>query len=207
MPKTFCVADWHLGETRMEILQRPFKDQRHHIEELLRLHNDIVAPEDMVIVAGDVCYQKTPEFLPEVGRFNGKKVLIRGNHDRPISDDDFGKYFDEIQPDGGGISPLSHPELIVEGIPCYVTHYPTQGESDLFNLVGHIHSIFKYQLNMFNVGVDTNHFLPVDLATIPFHFKAICEFYDEDAWAAYHSINEQYKGKRGKKGRYFNPKD
>jgi len=199
--KTWLTADWHLGEDRMEILGRPFATQKEHIEVLIANHNELVAPEDTVIVVGDACYQKTPEFLPTVGRFNGKKILIRGNHDVPISDADFSKYFENVIEDGGG--------LLMEfcGIPCYVTHYPTQGKVDAFNLVGHIHSIFKYQLNMFNVGIDANHFRPVDSETIPFHFKAICEFYDEDAWAAYLPINEQFKGIRGKKGRYFKPKD
>lgn len=202
MPKTFLTADLHLGEPaeRLKILGRPFKDQKHHIEELIRLHNSIVAPEDIVYVAGDVCYQKAPEFLPEVARFNGKKILIRGNHDRPICDADFHQYFDRIVEDGGGI-PFN-----VEGIQCWVTHYPTQGQTDSFNLVGHIHAAWKYQLNMFNIGIDANHFLPVDLATVPFHFKAICEFYDADVWVGYNPLNEAYKGKRGKATRYFNPK-
>ena len=195
--KTWITADYHLGETRMEILGRPFKDQKHHIEELIRLHNSVVNPEDRVIMVGDVVYQKTPEFLPEIARFNGKKMLIRGNHDRVIPDNDFGQYFEAVYPDGSGT------KMNCGGIQCFLVHYPTSGLPDVFNLVGHIHAAWKYQLNMFNIGVDANHFLPVDVDTIPFHYKAICEFYDEDVWVAYNKVNEKYKGIRGKKGRYF----
>jgi hypothetical protein len=34
--------------------------------------------------------------------FNGKKTLVRGNHDRVFSDDDLKPYFHTIIPDGGG---------------------------------------------------------------------------------------------------------
>jgi hypothetical protein len=58
---------------------------------------------------------------------------------------------------------------------------------------------------MLNVGIDVHHFRPVNSNTIGFHFKAVCEFYDEDVWVAYNHINAEYLGIRGKKGRYFNP--
>jgi hypothetical protein len=96
-------------------------------------------------------------------------------------------------------------ELTVDGIKCYATHYPTQGRKDRFNLVGHIHGGWKYCLNSLNIGVDVHHFRPVNLKSIPFHYKAICEYYDEDMWAAYNDINAAYIGKRGKKGTYFRP--
>ncbi len=83
----FICSDWHLGEERMQIMQRPFKSQREMIEHLIAEHNAIVGPDDLVLMLGDVCNQKTPEFLSEVARFNGKKILVRGNHDRVITDE------------------------------------------------------------------------------------------------------------------------
>jgi len=196
--KRWLTADWHLGEDRMAIMQRPFKDQREHIETLVRLHNELVAPNDLVYMVGDVCYQKTPEFLPETARFNGKKIVFRGNHDRVFSDDQLRKYFTQVVPEGVGM------EAEVGDIKCYITHYPSRSVPDKFNLVGHIHSAWKYQLNMLNVGVDVNHFKPLDMdEAVPFFLKAITEFYDDDVWVAYHAANHPYIGKRGKKGVYF----
>jgi calcineurin-like phosphoesterase family protein len=196
---TWLTADWHLGENRFELMARPFESINEHVYTLVENHNAVVKPEDMVIMNGDVCYQKAPEWLEHVSHFNGKKILIRGNHDRVLTDEQLKPYFEEIIPDGGGI------EMVIEGIPCYITHYPTEGRKDLFNLVGHIHAAWKYQLNMFNVGVDVNHFRPVNITTIPFHLRAISEFYDNDVWVAYNQINSAYVGKRGKKGTYFRP--
>jgi len=194
---TFFCADWHLGEDRFEIMQRPFTTQEEMIEVLIANHNALVAPDDEVHVVGDVCYQKTPEFLPMVERFNGRKILYRGNHDRVFSDSDLEPYFDKIVAEGGGVG------MAVCGVTCYVTHYPTQGAEDVFNLVGHIHGAWKYQLNMLNVGVDVNHFRPVHEEQIPFFLKAITEFYDRDVWVAYDSVNELYRYVRGKKTRYL----
>lgn len=198
--KTWITADWHLGEDRFELMGRPFKYQDEMVDRLVLNHNDRIKPTDRLVVVGDVCYQKTPEYLKHVARFNGRKVLIRGNHDRGIIDEQFKEYFEEIYPEGSGI------ELTVEGFPCYITHYPTQGRPDRFNLVGHIHAAWKYQLNMLNIGIDVHHFCPVDLDTIPFHINAVAKFYDDDVWVGYNPINSEWRGKRGKAGSYFTPK-
>ena len=193
----FLTADWHLGEDRFELMGRPFAMVDQMINTLAANHNALVSKQDLVYVVGDACYQKKPEFLDRVNLFNGRKILIRGNHDRGITDTEFKKYFDRVIPEGMGI------DLEVDGIKCYVTHYPTRGKADSFNLVGHIHAAWKYQLNMLNIGVDVHHFKPVNLTSIPFHYKAVCEFYDDDVWVGYDEINFIYKNRRGKKGCYF----
>lgn len=196
--RRWITADWHLGEDRFKIMQRPFASRREMVEKLISNHNVRVSPHDEVYVLGDVCYQKTPEFLSEVSRFNGKKILVRGNHDRVFNDKDLKPYFHEIIPEGQGI------EIEIEKNKCYLTHYPTCGRKDIFNLVGHIHSAWKFQLNMYNVGVDVHHFCPIDIdEQIPFVLEAINSFYDEDVFISYNEINSNYKDTRGKKPSYF----
>lgn len=193
----WVTSDWHLGEDRLGLMSRPFENTEEMIELLVERHNSMVKPDDKVYVLGDVCYQKKPEYLPHVARFNGVKTLVRGNHDRVISDEVFENYFYDIVAEGDGI------ELRIGDIDCYLTHYPSLGRKDRFNLVGHIHSAWKYQLNMLNIGVDVQNFRPVNLDSIKDHFKAICEYYDNDVWIAYDEINNSYLGKRGKPGNYF----
>lgn len=200
MKNTWITADWHLGEDRFEIMGRPFVTRDQMINALVYNHNTYVRPEDTVIVVGDVCYQKTPEFLSHVSRFNGEKILIRGNHDRIFTDKDLYPYFSLIFDEGAGY------HWIADDVPCYITHYPTKGSSEYFNLVGHVHSAWKYQLNMLNVGVDVHHFLPVNMNKIPFHFNAIKSCFDDDVWAAYSMENFKYHGKRGIAGSYLKTK-
>jgi calcineurin-like phosphoesterase family protein len=195
----FVTSDWHLGEDRFDIMDRPFDDQMSMVETLVKNHNDVVNHDDTVYVLGDVCYQKTPEYLKYAGYFNGNKILVRGNHDRNISDEEFSPYFKKIIPEGEGIE-LHYEPL---DVPLFLTHYPSCGVPDRFNLVGHIHSTWKYQLNMLNVGVDAHHFYPVCLDAFPFHYNAVTKFFDDDVWMAYQPQNEHYRGVRGKPGTYF----
>lgn len=190
----FFTADWHLGETRFEILQRPFSKTQEMSEEMIRLHNQLVGPEDTVYVVGDVAVD--PEFLPLVEQFNGVKRLIRGNHDRKFSDKDLAPYFEEVVAEGDGV------ELEYQEIPLYVTHYPSCGRADHFNLVGHIHSTWKMQLNALNVGVDVHHFRPLAIERIPF-FVAALDYYDQDVWVAYQDYNANFQGKRGRPSSYL----
>lgn len=143
--------------------------------------------------------KKDLNFLKKLNYLTAKKTLIRGNHDKVFTQKELNPYFDTIVEEGNGIV------VDAGGIDCYVTHYPTEGREYIFNLVGHIHSAWKYQLNMFNVGIDVNNFKPINLDKIPFHFKAITEFYDRDVWVAYDKINANYFGTRGKQNTYFRP--
>lgn len=198
-PEAFLSADHHLGETRMEILQRPFSGPVENAEVMVANHNQLVKPDDFVYFVGDVlCKDADPEvWLPWIDKFNGIKILFRGNHERNLTDEQLGKYFKVIFAEGEGMN------CNFSGIDCYITHYPTEGVRDRLNLVGHIHGAWKVQLNALNVGVDVNHFRPVPTTRIPFYLKAISEFYDDDVWSAYDISNSIWKGKRGKPGRYF----
>ena len=199
---TFFTADWHLSETRLEIMSRDiFASPEHMNESLINLHNinSKVKKNDEVYVIGDVIFRdaNVEETLPLIERFNGRKILIRGNHDRHITDEQFSPFFEEIIPEGEGI------EMMIGDITCYLTHYPTRGKKFKYNLVGHIHGAWKHQLNMLNVGVDVHHFCPVNEKFVSKYFTAITEYYDEDVWVAYNEINSRYRNNRGKKGTYF----
>ena len=200
---SFLTADWHLGETRLALMQRPFASTEEQTETLIRNHNRMVGPEDVVIMNGDVISSAADvadmrRLLPQIARFNGKKRLIRGNHDRRLSNEDFAPYFElGVLEDGAGM------EVETSAGTIYVTHYPTQSKADRFNCVGHIHAAWKVQLNMLNIGVDVHHFSPVPLSQVAFFKKAISEFYDQDVWVSDHPANATFKGIRGKPGRYL----
>jgi len=193
--KTFFTADWHLGDQRQDILGRPFASAEEMYERILAEHNAIVAPGDTVYMIGDALHSSgavPPEIL---STFNGHLVLIRGNHD-VLSDSDYAPYVDQIVAEGEGL------ELDVDGLPCYLTHYPTQSREDLFNLVGHIHGTWRVQKNMLNVGIDAHHFRPITPSQVRFYFEAISNFYDEDVWCSQYPANSAHED-RGKPGRYL----
>lgn len=207
--KNWITADWHLGEDRFKLMQRfGFADAQDMVDQFVEFHNALVQPGDNLYFVGDACNQNTPGFLEQVRRFNGRKILFRGNHDRVFSDKELLEYFAEIVPEGDGREVWVKGPDAPDGNPgpdirCWITHYPTQSKEGSFNLVGHIHGAWKVQLNALNVGVDVNHYRPHNFDDIAFYFKAINDVYDEDVWLAYHPSQETHQFKRGKRGRYL----
>jgi len=61
--------------------------------------------------------------------------------------------------------------------------YPAHAVADRFNIVGHIHGLWKVQPNMVNVGVDAWHFRPVSEQEIRFVYDAMrTGKYDENVF-------------------------
>lgn len=187
----YFTADPHFGDDRLHLLRRPFSTPIENAETIVRNFQKI-NDDDTLYVVGDVVAKGKEDWLPYIGKIKGHKTLIRGNHDVNLSDTELYKYFEQIIPDGEGID--------VEGY--NVVHYPWRGKIAKFNIVGHIHGAWRVQLNMLNVGVDANHFMPLSINDIKFYEEAVTKHYDEDVFAAYIQNNEEHRGKRGKKGTY-----
>jgi calcineurin-like phosphoesterase family protein len=198
---TWFTSDWHIGDIRLNMLRRPFISEDEMLFKLKDEHNKLVHPDDTVYVLGDVCFRKAKHVLSSVKDFNGKKILIRGNHDRDTTDEEFLVCFEQVIPDGEGL------EIEYKNINFYLTHYPTTTRQDIFNLVGHVHDSWKFQPNMINVGVDVNHFRPVNADEIIYFYNAIHTHFDKDIWAAYLPQNATHFEQRGKKTSYFEKKE
>lgn len=222
MSKLWFTADWHLGEPRMKIMQRPHRDAQHDYEVIRDNHNQVVADDDLVIVVGDaVCMrQDDPKaWLPKVATLKGRKWLVMGNHDVIFTPEELAPFFERVITHGSGLlidlqapytqwdekqqAPKRSSEAAKKELKLYVTHYPTRSIADRFNIVGHIHGAWKLQKNMLNVGVDVHHFCPVPSEEIMFYLTAIEKFYDADVWVAGHFANRVHDATRGKLGSYF----
>jgi calcineurin-like phosphoesterase family protein len=87
MPSVFLCSDHHFGhEKTCTVFKkadgsplRPFANAEEMNEEMIKRHNEKVRPNDKCYFLGDVVINR--KFLNVVGRLNGDKVLIRGNHD------------------------------------------------------------------------------------------------------------------------------
>ncbi len=84
--KIFAIADTHLSGNPPTKPMSIFGDRwLGHWDKIKADWTERVAPEDTVLVAGDISWaMKLPEALPdleEIAALPGRKVLIRGNHD------------------------------------------------------------------------------------------------------------------------------
>ena len=83
----FVISDHHLGHTnsweKFKLADgsplRPFASNEEMNETMIERHNAKVKEHDTVYFLGDVVINK--KYLELVKRMNGRKILIRGNHD------------------------------------------------------------------------------------------------------------------------------
>lgn len=83
----FVISDTHFGHTnsweKFKLADgsplRPFSSTEEMDETMIERWNAKVSPQDTVYHLGDVVINK--KSLPLVKRLNGRKILVRGNHD------------------------------------------------------------------------------------------------------------------------------
>ena len=135
MPAVFLVSDTHFGHagvcrfTRADGCTplRPWDDPDEMDEAMVAAWNERVRPTDKVYHLGDAVINRRA--LATLGRLNGDKVLIRGNHDI-FRDDEYRNYFRELR--------AYH---VMNGM--ILSHIPVHNESlGRFgvNIHGHLHA-------------------------------------------------------------------
>lgn len=177
MNNIFFIADCHFGHQSICTTfkradgspVRPFSCAEECDAAIEKNWNARVNPKDRIYVVGDVAMSK--KHLPILERLNGRKVLIKGNHDiEKLSV--YTKYFDDIR----GSHQLSG---------CIITHIPIHPDSLArwgFNIHGHLHtnSVMmqdpgEYQTlrvkdpRYFCVSVEQINYTPISLEEIKKH--------------------------------------
>lgn len=177
--ETFFTSDLHIGHHNMIAKGwRPFSSVEEHTETLVENWNNLVASDDLVFVLGDVAMGQIAETLPVVGRLNGRKRLILGNHDRPFPGgknldhwySEYLRFFEEVK---------CHGHLLIADRMVEMNHFPYSGDHtaedryvehrpvDNGNILmhGHVHETWRvnHEWRQIHVGVDAWDFAPVSL--------------------------------------------
>ncbi len=84
--KVFFTADTHFGHSLMRE-KRGYENRALMDQDMVKIWNDIVSPEDHVYHLGDVSFHGRKYTAQFLWKLNGKIHLIRGNHDRAIKGD------------------------------------------------------------------------------------------------------------------------
>ena len=81
--KIWFTSDWHLGHKNIiHLSNRPFKTIEQHDEFIVRRFNELVQPDDIVWILGDISFnQSYKNYADLFGRLNGKISVVLGNHD------------------------------------------------------------------------------------------------------------------------------
>ena len=140
MAKQFYIADWHYDHKNViHFDNRPFSSIKEMNKELIERWNKVVSADDVVYILGDMFWCKVSEAIEVLNRLNGKKVLIRGNHDS--HDHRFIEKFDRVYDyletvDGDRKVVLCH-----YPIPCFKNHF-----YGWYHLYGHVHNSFEHNM-------------------------------------------------------------
>lgn len=133
----FLISDTHFGHTNTWekfTLEdgsplRPFTSTEEMDETMVDNWNKTVRPQDTVYHLGDVVIAR--RHLETVKRLNGRKILIRGNHDIYKDKDYYGAGFEQIH----GVRVFVD-QFILSHIPL---HPDCVGERFKRNVHGHLH--------------------------------------------------------------------
>lgn len=176
----FFLSDTHFGETRItpafNPFFRPFKSVEEQDDIMVERINEVVGKNDELYHLGDVAY--TVEGISCMDRIKCQnRTLILGNYDvdKPEKMPLLQQAFNNMVFDSSELK-------VADDIWVHMHHYPTKAVPHMFNIVGHIHGLWKVQPNMVNVGVDAWHFRPVSLDTILFVKTAIEKHYDKNVF-------------------------
>lgn len=156
MANIFFISDTHFGHANFLNFTndegqkiRPFSSVEEMDEFMVDQWNSAVKPHDHVWHLGDVALNK--KAIATVGRCNGRKRLIRGNHDI-FEMKDYAPFFEKF-----------HGTYVIDKIVC--THIPINLECMgryIANVHGHIH---ERDLGMpfVNVSVERTNYKPIAL--------------------------------------------
>lgn len=161
MSNTFITSDTHFGHANICTFLnrdgsklRPWNDVAEMDEALVANWNAVVGVHDKVYHLGDVVINR--KSLSIMDRLNGKKRLIRGNHDI-FKTADYLKYFDEIY----GVRVLS--DMILSHIPLYHESITTRFNC---NVHGHLHGNTIENGAYLCVSVEQTNYRPLSLEEI-----------------------------------------
>ena len=155
MSKTYITSDLHFGHAnimKFNPATRVFRDVDHMNSGMMRQWNEIVRPEDLVYILGDVAFCNTGKAVGIMHSLNGRKILVAGNHDtKLLKDDEFRACFQEV-----------HQYLTVNynGTRVSMFHYPIhewdQCHRGAVHFHGHVHGkptgLERYRVR--DVGMD-----------------------------------------------------
>lgn len=165
----FYTSDLHFGHRRiLEYESRPFATVEAMDEGLIRNWNAKVKPVDEVYILGDFGFVDGRRANYLLDRLNGRKYLIKGNHDDYfLKDRDFDRSKFEWVKDYAVVHDNKHRICLF--------HYPIavwdRQHHNALHFYGHVHSnkdghhplLFSLGKNAINVGCDVHNYEPMTL--------------------------------------------
>lgn len=159
MATIYFIADTHFSdENIIRYENRPFQYASDMNTEMIHKWNGVVKNDDMIYILGDFGADKNEHTI--LNQLNGKKYLIKGNHD---------SYSNEYYRCAGFYEVYDYPIILNEF--WILSHKPMYVNSNMpyANIFGHIHNspIFKtYSNQHYCVSAERINYTPISMNEI-----------------------------------------
>lgn len=157
----YVISDTHFYHYNIiKYCGRPFKTEKQMNSAMIKRWNSVVHGDDLVIHLGDVVLSNRTKFFASlIRRLNGRKVCVRGNHDRKSIHWYLTHGFDFV------CDSFTIGQIIF-------THRPIKKPEFLLmpyklNIHGHIHQKKTFDKNIYkNISVEKTNYFPIKLDKI-----------------------------------------
>jgi calcineurin-like phosphoesterase family protein len=170
MSNIFLTSDQHYGHANIITFKRedgtslrPFTSIEEMNETLIDNHNRVVSKNDKIYFLGDMGYVNVTQFDSFMGRLNGTKILIRGNHDDHLKLHQLAKHFKDVR--------AMH--ILDKMLLTHIPIHPSSLGRWRVNVHGHLHAnIIRHadtneeDLRYLNVCVEHTNYTPIDFETV-----------------------------------------
>ena len=163
----YYTSDLHLGHKNiLNIEANKFTSMIEREQLIINNWNSKINNEDAVYVLGDMFYGKFQDYEGVLSQLNGRKVLIKGNHDQWIENyPELEKFFEEV---------CDYKVIQDNGRKVILFHFPiaewNHKHYNSYHLYGHVHegkSITTEYMdsldNCYNVCTQVHEYYPVTL--------------------------------------------
>ena len=139
----FYISDTHFGHFNiLRFDERPWTTVESMEEDMITRWNAKVKKSDEVYIIGDFCWRTADDWRRILRKLNGKKFLIRGNHD-----------LNQIPADIRGMfaGPVQHIKEVRDGDKTVILcHYPLLSykhdlDPNVVMLYGHVHTTMEFE--------------------------------------------------------------
>jgi calcineurin-like phosphoesterase family protein len=167
----YFTSDLHFGHDKiLEYCPRPYENTGEMNVGLIERINSVVSDCDTLYILGDIAIGNMSKMQAQelISQIHGKKILIRGNHEKSYDE----SLFEEV---------CDYKEITYKNILFVLFHYPIEEwknrECGSIHLHGHIHSSIRYNekqkknnILRYDVGIDANNCYPVSIEDIIRYF-------------------------------------
>ena len=156
----FYISDTHFGHKKIiSLCNRPFNSVEEMDSAIIKKWNRRVSKNDTVYFLGDFSFYDHEKTLEIIQALNGKKVFIKGNHDKAIEENEI------------VLTIRNYLEIIDGDRKVVLFHYPIYEWAGYYksaiHLYGHIHNNRVLAIkNAYNVCAEVQNYEPKTLDEI-----------------------------------------